>query len=1836
MYLRFKRIIIFCGSLLSVIQVAAQSPFSVNATLAVQPPYSTHISDYTSQPGKILSTLLNISPTGGSVQVYLLGSISSSGGISIVTDPAYKMPEPVTLVAGQPYLLSQSDLNHVFSSDHLIFNGITKQEVIYGNGLPEDEYQICIRAYDYNTGQPVSSEEPQGCATINITSVEPPIILTPLCGDSITSLQPQSIIMSWTMPPGTPMNTQYYLKIVEILPSDRDPNDAMNSAAHPAFFETTLSTTSFLYGPSEPALVEGKNYAFAVTAIDPTSKTSYRNGGLSEVCSFIYQSPKNPNNPNPPPNNNNPVPPPNNNNPAPPPVNNPNPISLMDAPQLNCSCSTTILDKIVNNSNAKFGSVVHVGAFEMTLANDVIEKNGVLTGTGTIPVPFLNSNLFKIRVEYSDLQVNASNHAIAGFVRAKRNGNAVGIMPAYDDPKAPAAFTRDDILKIGDYLSKTANNAIATVNNSINSVGWEMPFGIEQDISGEKIVIAITDIVFTPEQAGFNACLAFDVPEGGTDNKLALGAKNVCLKGNAGLCGQAVLFLVQDFKIDALNFTFIKATGNNNSQAGTYAIFDPNGFKQLHIKAEYDFSQDVIVRQSDKGIVKATFETDIKSWNNWYASVNIDPFFAAGYDDFGFSLKTPAFYDHSDSINAPDMPKGGIENKTNHLDKTWMGFFFSELDATLPAVIKRADNMPVSIAVKNFMIDNQGLTGDLDAQNVLAISDGDLNSWYYSLDYINVRFVNSSFIKGGLNGKLLLPVSGDPVKNPQDELDYKCTLSKPASADSSFNFQFVIQPKNNISAKLWEATLNLKNTSTIIVSNQKTKDNPKGDFRAAANLNGDITIEADLSPIPKIDIKAVEFQDFQLMTYSPYISGKLSFFGFASPPKSAGGFPVTISSINPVFKGATVGISFDLGVTLADIAALPNATTKLAILGDLTMSNGRPDWGNPRLEVDSIGVKGPLGPLDIEGYVKFFDNDVKYGNGLKGALQAKLSLGVNKVVINSHIMFGHTSFYYWYVDLSYLTSIGTPIVPPVSMFGLGGGAYYNMSKATDISPDALLKGTTNDLNRYTPTNNVFGLKASIVVGVGNGTPFHATGTLSMELTHDFGVLKVGLDVDAAMMAELTSDINSAPVNGHGLIAYDFPNKIFDAGVGLNVHYSGIKGNGWMAININGSNGEWYFKLGSPEQRININILDLATINAYLMMGSQVGGIPDPPAEILKDFPDYKSSRDKSIFSNINTPGFAFGAGLQYGPVDLTFLMFYMNLSAGMGFDVNLKQYSTGCDGGTDLPGINGWYANGQFYAWVKFAFGLDLDVWFYTGRIEVAKVEAAALFQAGLVNPSWFEGWLYGHFDVLNGLISGTMHFHASVGNKCVPAGNPLGSDLPIIAELKPGDKENDISIGRNPQVAFNYPVNYDFDVTNTNSSGNEVLKTIHINVTEFTVRRNSDNKVITDLSNNKNVSFTDEMKLGTLYTKEAFDPQTDYTLTVTVRALDAKTNQVLQFKGKDVVESQTITFTTGDCLHRLDENAQTMLGSYPFKNQRYLLQAEQPTGFIQLDKSYPCLLSDPDYTLLAQFVSYQSPSQTTIKEVSVGMSGDKLTFPIPALPNEQITQLRIIKRRSINSNMMIQKASLSYTSQNIYASGNSSNTSNIVNVKNNSISGSSESAAPKDLELYNYYFKTSKYNTLAEKLSASDHSANAIGDGVGELEGYSGDFNFDEGFDEFDINQTTFVAFGNEFVIYPLIHVSEQAPGNAWMQNYVKDYFYANWSKAYTMAGDYREGIEPSYIRKSATGLQCLTFDLSLNPVGFLPMSAEPPLSDQEIQSATSVPYKNVSQVLQKVSIHP
>lgn len=281
------RILVSC--ILLIAFTRGQQPGQVLVTVAVAPPYTSKVNEYVYQTNKVITTLVY---TGIGLQdVNLQGSIISEGGIRIFTDPEYKLSQPITLSSGIPYMLTTSELQEIYNVDYLEFEGITQEDLYYGNGLPEDYWQLCIWATDYETGEPLSAEEPQGCSNVFfVADLESPIVQSPFPGQEIIASVPQNVIFSCTWPPGAPPNTAFTLKIIEVLPGDRDINDAFQSAAYPIFFEKTFNTTSYLYGPADPFLVAGKIYAFIFTAFDPEGKLVFRNNGMSEVSSFIYKA----------------------------------------------------------------------------------------------------------------------------------------------------------------------------------------------------------------------------------------------------------------------------------------------------------------------------------------------------------------------------------------------------------------------------------------------------------------------------------------------------------------------------------------------------------------------------------------------------------------------------------------------------------------------------------------------------------------------------------------------------------------------------------------------------------------------------------------------------------------------------------------------------------------------------------------------------------------------------------------------------------------------------------------------------------------------------------------------------------------------------------------------------------------------------------------------------------------------------------------------------------------------------------------------------------------------------------------------------------------------------------------------------------------------------------------------------------------------------------------------------------------------------------------------------------------------------------------------------------
>ena len=271
-----------------VIALLSKAQESVTVTATVFPPYSTSFSYYIDNPNKIQVTFLNT--TSQPLDVYAQGRLTGDNGVEIRTDPSYHPSLPITLYPGIPFHLTQDNIGNIFSANHLIYEGTSQSELLSMGGLPEGNYQFCFSVYDFGNGNLLSNED-MGCSNmIIIQYVDPPVILNPVCGDSIISTDPQNILVSWTAAVGGGPNIRYRFIMTEMMPGTRDPNDAMASASPPYFLEQDVAIPQILIGPAAPPLIPGRSYAFIVQAYDPNNEVIFNNNGNSEVCWFNYKT----------------------------------------------------------------------------------------------------------------------------------------------------------------------------------------------------------------------------------------------------------------------------------------------------------------------------------------------------------------------------------------------------------------------------------------------------------------------------------------------------------------------------------------------------------------------------------------------------------------------------------------------------------------------------------------------------------------------------------------------------------------------------------------------------------------------------------------------------------------------------------------------------------------------------------------------------------------------------------------------------------------------------------------------------------------------------------------------------------------------------------------------------------------------------------------------------------------------------------------------------------------------------------------------------------------------------------------------------------------------------------------------------------------------------------------------------------------------------------------------------------------------------------------------------------------------------------------------------------
>lgn len=1246
----------------------------VSVSVQILPPYPRKITDYASQPQLMVIAVTNTSTTQQRIQ--LRGAVTGDNGVELRVRDTYKSIEPIVLEKGETRALNGNDLDRFFDYTKINYTGITQGQFINKNGLPEGSYRFCLRAYNYDTNQPISADEPIGCSnTFTISSLEPPTIIAPMNEAVLNSEVGQIIPFQWTTPPSTSpslmSSVRYKIRMVEIF-GNRNPNDALMTAPQPYFFEKEVVGNSYVYTPADPQLTPGRRYALMIEAFDPFNYTPFRNNGRSEVISFTYGAaptpfmailPKT----------------------AAAPGTTPQLPIMGTLPTVGANgvpdcgtCKVAAGSGSSNNTAVKVGSQVTVGNFTMKVTAIDGGANGLVNGRGTIGLPFIgNLPGARLRVSFTNLDVNAAMKMKGGMVEGVLSGNAATLIPTADNPQIPnLQLGEQEAKNLQAFFSTNADHTLAAVKNSGNSAGFELPLGL----STGPVTIAISRIYFNAEQAWFEAAAAMDIPDG--NSVLALSGRNMCLNVD-NLCKTGQLFLSQDFPVSSINMTLKKPGTNFATEPGTSISFDKDGFKSLSIDAEYTFPASTITDVQTNEAVKARLKAQTtEGWADWVAEVQTPQFYVTGMKSIKFDLGSKKmYYDHSDFANPAGIPAEYTspgESPVNTSAVTWKGFYIPEVQVMLPEIIKNTDsNNGLSIMGSKLIIDANGFSGVIkNAGKVLEIGKGSMDGWYASIDNVNLEFFKSGFKKSSMVGKMVLPASTNHT-SAENQLDYEATLTTPQNGEG-ISYSFNLTTKTGIGFDALFMSVDLDSRSQIII-----KGNSTDPLKADASLFGFLSISND--PLSKIKIPGmgnlrlphVEFNNLNFMSYHPFINKDAMVIKLASPQKSLAGFSFTANkpeiSLNSVSQSK---VMVDLGISgqikLAGDAIGCEANAAFVLSSGVEKIGSRIKWAgiSGRVTDISLAAGADLGAFKIKGAIKYY-NDVPHADeGFVGALETNIA---GFLTVNMRARFGKktdTQGDFNYFDFNALADFGQAgitFAPPVplAIYGFGGGVYYNMNvkesslpgagtlpvkqktgdtptvpdkASSDKDPDPAA-GAMDLLNfnpaglELTPQRGAFGVQATILFGLTSRNTLDADATFSMGFYAGGGLQFVKIVGNARLLTDVSKPLSERNdiSTGKGTleINYDVPNKTFTASVETelgvpNVRHSEILHATGGADFHSGPDG-WYLKVGQPEGigrgPNEVTLLNFLKGTSYFEVGSMVDPMPQVP-QIIRDLVGY--------------------------------------------------------------------------------------------------------------------------------------------------------------------------------------------------------------------------------------------------------------------------------------------------------------------------------------------------------------------------------------------------------------------------------------------------------------------------------------------------------------------------------------------------------------------------------------------------------------------------------------
>lgn len=1099
-------------------------------------------------------------------------------------------------------------------------------------------------------------------------------------------------------------------------------------------------------------------------------------------------------------------------------------------------------------------------------------------------------------------------------------------------------------------------------------------------------------------------------------------------------------------------------------------------------------------------------------------------------------------------------------------EESWRGLFVESLEISLPQEFKisKNPNKPITLAADLLLIDQYGVSGKFSANNVFPIEEGvtaEERAWAYSLDRIGVDLAASRIIGANLEGKIRLPIQKLDKKG-KALLGYKGVITEEEYLLSTTLQDHI--PFDIFSAR---ATIYAGSSIELKVKNRKfyPKAILSGRLSIAANQKEGNT-NKNFSPKDKttVDFKGIKFQELVLQTESPFISAK--YFGTEGDLTLAN-FPVSIHEIAMhsteydagLFIGLTVGLQ-DKGFAASGTIGIHGEITqekyrqqwryKGFSLSHLELN---------KVDINIATISGSLELMDDDPlYGKGFKAH------LNAEINSLSNLTVNVNAIFGRSTFRYWGFE---GTINKKPSEVPPTSLITITGFTGGAFYRmrpnrditNHPKYKDaaftLTPDksvglalrAAVIGAVKD-ERVASVMAGFSISTNPNGGIANIGFFGEAYIMSdltavvpkpmVTLQKQFqkiinndrfinelsnnprlkGVLDVS-KVDEIYPTSITvknNDINNPPITAKMLMNYDFNNKVFHASLDVYVNTPGgfIRGvgnqgrAGWAVLHIEPK--EWYLHIGTPTDMIGLRVgigSFYVQSGGYFMVGNRIPGSPPPPVEVanilgvqLKDL-DYM--RDLNALGD--GKGFAFGTHLKFDTGDMTALILYARFQAGIGADIMLKNYGEAkCTnrGGKHI-GINGWYANGQAYAYLQGELGIKIKLFFIRKKIPIIKAGAATLLQVKAPNPFWLRGYLGGYYELLGGLIKGRFRFKLEFGEECKLENSSVLGGMKIITDVTPKKQDDNVDVFAIPQATFAFKVNEPIVIPE--DDGDHTYKIL---IDKFTVIDEQGKEI------KGKIEYGKVSDIANFISDDILPPNKKLKAIVEVSFMEKKNGlfQTMVVDGKKATEREERDFTTGTAPSTIPLT--NILYAYPVVDQQNYYIKESDKGYIKLRRGQDYLFDDPNWRTLIQFESEKGK----LSDTSFDYDGTENTihFATPSLNKQEKYTLNIIAKNNItkgNTNTFNQEK-LNASNTNVEHTSNEVNSSISSNINKKE---AQELSKDGEIVRLSFSFRTSKYNSMARKIDALRFNTvrNDISTGLVFLKNY---ISTDEYFDETEL----------------------------------------------------------------------------------------------------------------------